>query len=183
MDRRYIFYVLSFGLGMIAYAVFPNLIYLKFDYTYNIANIFNLFVTIVVAFILTIFFNKRSSEKRVEKDIVMKIIQDVLPKLNALKLMLADEEDKQVSFEERNKYVSLFKDISSDIQNIDDCITTYELMKPSENPVKSLNSSLLIYKQSITLDTSKAIDYSTASVKHNEIKSRLFNLLKEINRG
>ncbi len=170
------------AIGAIGYALCPELIKLKFDYTYNVANIFNLFATLTAAYFITTFLNKRISERRVEKDIPIAILKDLVTKINNLQSRLDEIKSSNITHPDRQEFIKKFREFNNDLQHISGCITEYKLLSQSDSTVKKISIALLNFKQALTLYPEKGIHFGNCFSYYIEVRSDLYKLILKINR-
>jgi hypothetical protein len=176
---RWLDRLFAFILGVIVASIAPDVLELEFDYKYNVADVFGLFVTLTVAYVITVHFSRKNTERRAEKELVISFIKDLLKKSSRLNELLSEIEEGSGTPANPQALVKRFKQLSSDLQHIEECMKEYQLII-GDSTVGSISHALTQYKQAVTLN--QTIDFNLASIAYAQVRSDLFHLLREINR-
>src|SRR3989339_32186 len=152
---KYLFYWI---LGILSFLLFDILYFKKFEFDnkFNIADILNLFVTLAVGFFIGSILNKRISEKRIEKDFLIKKFDNISEPLDNIYPLLRASIGTPIGFGMLNitNNLHIFGSKINKIKNMSEISNLNIDIKPINEQISQLRRLLTL----IPLNSSFRID-------------------------
>jgi hypothetical protein len=148
--------------------------------------ILNLTVTIIIAIFIQYHFAGKSRDSRVEKDIIIADIKEVIKELRSLRdTTMAHFDGKAISAPEKRRILGALRHISNELLNVEFVVETSNCSDVCEN-CRLLQNSLRTYKMAVTggkfPEGYSQSDIPAQQKAYKELHRGLHTMLFEVNK-
>lgn len=177
---------MSFLAGALLIAILASISKFKFKFEIGIVELLQLTIAVGVGFYLQHLLSARSSDDRIEKDLIIDRLKSVNAEVDAIAVEMRREVEKPSNPDERRRFVGMFRRLSNDTYQVE-CLLKETPIRIDLSRFKCLPAKQLALKALVTGNAFPSQNMSIDLLGRYEKESRefskaIFRLIFYINR-